>query len=249
MLKQQTDRHPNVLRVLVVANEDDAALLADALRAGGLTIDVQRVDTEAALREALHWEPDVILTDYHLPGFNALAVIRMAREHAPGLPVVLVSGAIGEDLATEAIKQGAVDFLFKDRLGRLAAAVRAAVADRDLVAERLALEAAHALERGLLQSLLETFPDAVYIKDTALRFQRLNGATARQLGLSSPDDAIGRSDVDFFPAAVAAEYAADERQLLASGEPVVGKLEQQFGSEKLHWVVATKVPIRDAAGP
>ena len=248
MLKQQKESHSNVLRVLVVANEVDAEVATGALREGGLTIDVQCVDTESALRDALHWEPDVILTDYHLPGFTALAVIRMAREHAPGLPVLLVAGAIGEDLATEAIKQGAVDFLFKDRLGRLAAAVQAAVADRNLVSERLALEAAYTLERGLLQSLLETFPDAVYIKDTALRFQRLNSATARQLGLSSPDDAIGRTDVEFFPAAVAAEYAADERQLLASGKPVVGKLEEQFGSEKLHWVVATKVPIRDADG-
>lgn len=230
MLKQQVASQPNLLRVLVVANEDDAEVAARALRAGGLTLDVQRVDTELALRDALHWEPDVVLTDYHLPGFTALAVIRMAREHAPGLPVVLVAEAIGEDLATEAIKQGAVDFLFKGRLGRLAAAVQAAVAGRDLAADRASLEAAYTLERGLLQSLLETFPDAVYIKDTALRFQRLNGATARQLGLASPDEAIGRSDVDFFPAAVAAEYAADERQLLASGQPVVGKLEEQFGS-------------------
>jgi PAS domain S-box-containing protein len=248
MLEQQTDGHPNVLRVLAVATEADAALFEDALRASGLTIHVQRVDTEAALRDALLWEPDVVLTDFYLPGLDALTVIQTVRKHVPGTPVMLVSGAIGEELATEAIKQGAVDFLFKNRLGRLAEAIRAAVAERHLRAERLGLEAAYTLERGLLQSLLETFPDAVYIKDTSLRFQRLNGATARQLGLSSPDEAIGRSDVDFFPAALAAEYAADERRVLASGMPVVGKLEEQVGSEKPHWVMATKVPIRDADG-
>jgi PAS domain S-box-containing protein len=249
MFEQQNDHHPDVLRVLVVENKDDeTALLVAALRADGLTIDVRRVGTEAAFHAALSWNPDVILTDYRLPGFDALSVIRMARAHAASPPVVLVSEAIGEDLATEAIKQGAVDFLFKDRLGRLGAAVRSAVAARRLAEERARLEAAFTLERSLLESLLETLPDAIYVKDNQSRFQRLNGATAFQLGLSSPDEAIGRTDADFFPAALAAEYAVDERRLLATGEPILSKLERQIAGDENRWVLATKVPVRDPGG-
>ena len=249
MFVQQDDHHPNPLRVLVVEdNDDDAELLVAALRADGLTIDVQRVDTEAAFHEALSWDPHLILTDYRLPGFNALSVIQMARERSPSPPVVLVSGAIGEDLATEAIKQGAVDFLFKDRLGRLGAAVRTAISGRALTADRIRLEAAFNRERGLLGSVLDSVPDAIYVKDMALRFQRLNGATALELGLTSPDEAIGRSDTDFFPATQAAEYAADERRLLTTGEPVVSKLQRRLVGDEQRWVLATKVPLRDPAG-
>jgi DNA-binding NtrC family response regulator len=157
------------LRVLLVEDDDDAELLVAALRADGLTIDVQRVDTEAACHEALCSDPDVILTDYRLPGFNALSVIRMAREHASSPPVVLVSGAIGEELATEAIKQGAVAFLFKDRLGRLGTTVRTAVTVRGLAAERTTLEAS--LSRALAASEDRRLPWPCY-SGTPLRARR-----------------------------------------------------------------------------
>jgi PAS domain S-box-containing protein len=240
---------PDQLRVLLVEDDpDDAELIVKALRSEGLCLEARRVETEAAFLDALSWEPDVILADYRLPDMNALSVIRIAREQGGSPPVVLVTGAIGEALATDAMKQGAADFLLKDRLGRLGTAVRTAIAVRRAAGERAEIQAALSLERELMESLLETLPDAVYVKDTALRFQRVNSATARQLGLSSPQQAIGRSDSDFFPADLAAEYAAAERSLLASGIPLLSKLERQSMGGEIRWVLATKVPLRDASG-
>lgn len=237
------------LRVLLVEDDpDDAELIVQALRSEGLCLEARRVETEAAFLDALNWQPDVILADYRLPGMDALSVIRIARERGDAPPVVLVTGAIGEALATEAMKQGAADFLLKDRLGRLGTAIQAAIAVRQAAEERARIQAALAHEQEVLASLLETLPDAVYVKDTALRFQRLNGATAHQLGLSSPDQAIGRCDTDFFPPDLAAEYAEAERGLLASGIPLLSRLERQSVRGKTRWVLATKVPLREASG-
>jgi two-component system sensor histidine kinase/response regulator len=77
---------------------------------------------------------------------------------------------------------------------------------------------------------------------------QLNQATARELGLTDPAGAIGKSDVDFFPASLAEEYQADERRLFATGEPMLSKLERQSGTGAERWVLATKAPLRDARG-
>ncbi|MDQ2651782.1 MAG: PAS domain S-box protein [Chloroflexota bacterium] len=116
------------------------------------------------------------------------------------------------------------------------------------VSQRMQAEAALAQERDLLQTLLEHLPDAVYIKDTASRFQRLNHATARELGVSTVEEAIGKTDRDFFPEVLADEYMADERRLLTAGEAMVSKPERQTMSDDGRWVLATKVPLRDAHG-
>jgi PAS domain S-box-containing protein len=116
------------------------------------------------------------------------------------------------------------------------------------VSERIRVEAALAQERDLLETLLEHLPDAVYIKDTDSRFLRLNQATARELGISTVEEAVGKTDRDFFPEALAAEYMSDERRLLTAGEALVNKPERQTVSSNGRWVLATKVPLRDANG-
>jgi len=130
------------LRVLLVEDRpEDADLVMRELSQAGFDIKATRVDTEAALLEALQAGPDVVLTDYALPQYSARDAISTVRLHAPDVPVVVVSGAIGEETAVECLRLGADDYLLKDRLGRLPSAVRRALDDRALIrATRLADE-------------------------------------------------------------------------------------------------------------
>jgi PAS domain S-box-containing protein len=114
--------------------------------------------------------------------------------------------------------------------------------------ERKRAEEAFGREYELIQTLLETLPDAVYVKDTASRFVRVNHATARELGVADPQDAIGKTDFDFFPAALAREFRADEQRLLEAGQSIVNKPESQTESSDGRWVLATKVPLKDGNG-
>ena len=115
-----------LLRVLIVEDsEDDAELLVIELERGGYEIIYRRVDTkadmQAALSESQPW--DIILADYSMPQFSAIAALDLLKEWELDLPFVIVSGKIGEDTAVAAMKAGAHDYLVKGKLARLIPAV------------------------------------------------------------------------------------------------------------------------------
>ncbi|MGB5631524.1 MAG: EAL domain-containing protein [Waterburya sp.] len=115
-----------LLRVLIIEDsEDDGELLAIALENGGYDVIHQRVDTRAGMELALEkpqaW--DIILADYSMPQFNAIAALEVLKEWELDLPFVIVSGKIGEDTAVAAMKAGAHDYLVKGNLSRLIPAV------------------------------------------------------------------------------------------------------------------------------
>ncbi len=108
-------------------------------------------------------------------------------------------------------------------------------------------ELAH--EQMLLRMLMDNMPDTIYFKDTQSRFTRVNRAQAEVLGLKSTDQAIGKSDSDFFAAEHAQAALADERRILESGEGLIGKTERIRRAEgQFRWVTATKVAMRDTSG-
>jgi PAS domain S-box-containing protein/putative nucleotidyltransferase with HDIG domain len=122
------------LRILFVEDSaDDVALMLRRLREAGIEPQYDRVQTEAALREALageRWE--LALVDYNLPGFGGLSALHVLAEAAPDVPAITVSGAITEETAVTTIKAGAVDYVLKDNLTRLAPAVQRAVEGAEL---------------------------------------------------------------------------------------------------------------------
>ncbi|MBC7976916.1 MAG: response regulator transcription factor, partial [Myxococcales bacterium] len=123
------------LRVLIIEDfEPDAALVIYELRRGNRALDVQVVATIADTRAALTspgapW--DVVLCDWSLPGFLALDVLPIVNELAVDTPVIIVSGAISEELAVSVMRAGARDFVLKDRLARLAPAVEREVREAE----------------------------------------------------------------------------------------------------------------------
>ncbi|MEO1672264.1 MAG: EAL domain-containing protein [Cyanobacteria bacterium J06631_2] len=115
-----------LLRVLIVEDsEDDAELLALALERGGYRVIHQRVDTKSDMQTALSQSQpwDIVLADYSMPQFSAIAALEILKERELDLPFVIVSGKIGEDTAVAAMKAGAHDYLVKGQLSRLLPAV------------------------------------------------------------------------------------------------------------------------------
>src|SRR6218665_322914 len=131
---------PRRLRVLHLEdNEADHALVAAHLRRGGIDADIERIETEPALIEALEHDWDLILSDYNLPGYSGLAALDKVRATGKLVPFILVSGEIGEDIAVQAMRNGANDYLLKSNLARLApAALLAIEANRTRIAKQKA---------------------------------------------------------------------------------------------------------------
>src|SRR6266481_1741394 len=148
------------LRVLIAEDsEDDARLLLRELQQAGYQPTYERVDTPAAMTSALDrhaW--DLVIGDYSMPAFSGPAALALLRARDPDTPFIFVSGTIGEDVAVEAMKAGAQDFLTKGNLRRLIPAIQRELRDTEVRRERrraeLTSDVGGALTRG--GSLRET---------------------------------------------------------------------------------------------
>jgi diguanylate cyclase (GGDEF)-like protein/PAS domain S-box-containing protein len=170
--------------LFVEDSEDDVELAVRALNKDGLAVSFSRVESADALRRALtNVVPDVILSDFSMPRFDGIQALRLARELAPAVPFIFVSGTIGEEVAIEAIRHGATDYVLKNNLRRLGTAVKRALAE---AAERRRILRAEE-ERAQLVEMLEATSDYVGVTDAHGRIVYLNAAWRRLAGVHGGD--------------------------------------------------------------
>jgi signal transduction histidine kinase len=123
--------HPKLRALLVEDNALDAALVVRALFKEGFDVIADVVQDEAAFTKALlAHNPEVVLADYNLPNWKGMEVLTVLRREGLDIPMILVSGALGDVTAVECIKQGATDYVLKDGLARLPEVVRRALREK-----------------------------------------------------------------------------------------------------------------------
>src|SRR3984893_18865594 len=125
---------PGELRVLHVEdNQLDAELVVQALRKGGFSVSAVVVQAEVEFVWELRLQrPDVVIADYNLPQWKGMEALAVLRREGLDIPLILVSGALGDVTAVECIKAGATDYVLKDGLARLPEAVRRALREKHL---------------------------------------------------------------------------------------------------------------------
>src|ERR1700722_19694812 len=135
---------PNPLRILSIEDDPkDAELIQDLLATAGIVCEVTRVDTEAALAASIEQGGiDLILADYSLPSFDGISALKFAMKACPEIPFIFVFGTLGEEVAIEALKIGATDYVLKTRLSRLVPSVRRALREATQKVERKRAEEA-----------------------------------------------------------------------------------------------------------
>ncbi|MBV9744195.1 MAG: response regulator [Acidobacteriia bacterium] len=169
------------LRLLVVEDyEDDALLVLHALRAGGYELSFRRVERAEDMREALRREKwDLILSDFRLPEFGALEAFAIYREFGLDIPFLIVSGVIGEETAVAAMKAGVHDYVNKDKLARLAPAVRRELREATSRRERVRAEEALRAAYAQLAAIHASVPVLLLVLDEDLRVQTTNELASR----------------------------------------------------------------------
>lgn len=168
------------IRILMLEDEaTDAELVERELRRGHVDCSASRVETREAFIDGLTRPPDLILADYSLPTFDGMAALAIAQKKCPEVPFVFVSGAIGEELAIESLKQGATDYVLKDRLSRLVPAVRRALEEAAQRSARIAAEEALRRSEAKHRALLEINNAIISNLDRESLFQAIAQAVAR----------------------------------------------------------------------
>src|SRR6266851_5786083 len=234
------------LRLLIIEDsEDDAILLRRLLLRSGYQVESERVDSARGLTQALGKKWDIVISDHSMPHFSGLEALKMVRKVNPEIPFIFVSGTMGEETATEAMRVGAQDYLLKTNLKRLVPAVQRELQQAE---NRSRLNEAGQSDQIILNSI----GDAVLCTDIDGNLTYLNLAAEKMTGWSCEEGA-GRPIADIFRVADATghEAAAKPMQMAVGHDqhvrlPSSGNLIRRDGREiPIETVVS---PLHDSRG-
>jgi PAS domain S-box-containing protein len=228
----------------------DAELILSSLAGGGIECTAVRVDTRAAFLAALRTGVvDLILADYSLPAFDGIAALHLARDLRPEVPFIFVTGALGEELAIETLKNGATDYVLKHRLERLAPAVQRALREARERTDRLKAREELRESEERFRLLVESTEDyAIMSLDTVGKVVSWNPGAERTLGYPT-EEIIGQSfDLFFLPEDIAAGKPARELSFAAETGRMADEnwLVRRDGTR--FWASGVTTSLRDAGG-
>ncbi|HZV87490.1 MAG TPA: response regulator [Candidatus Binatus sp.] len=246
------------LRLLILENEPlDVELTLLELRASGFQVEWTRAqDREQFLTALQSGKFDAILADYRLPSWTGLEALKELRASGKDIPFLLVTGTLGEEAAVECIKQGVNDFILKDHLIRLPAALKRALNEKSLRDENtrahqaLAESEAHVREQfAELEQIYRTAPIGLAVYGPDLRYLRVNEQLARINGLPA-EQHVGLMTRDVNPG-VSKAVEPYLRRVFSRGESILnveiqGTTQAQSGA--LRTWLASFHPLRGASG-
>jgi PAS domain S-box-containing protein len=191
------------LRVLHLEdNRDYSALVASKLAADGLKVEITCVDTKADFQAAIAKGGfDLVIADYSLPDYNGILALKLAHEKLPDVPIMLVSGTIGEEAAIESLKAGATDYVLKHWPERLVPSVRRVLREAEEHKSRLQAEAALKGSEFRFQSVWEGSVDAMRLTDENGIIMAANQAYCELAGMKH-EELVGRSFTVTYPEGV-----------------------------------------------
>ena len=184
------------LRILILDDvPTDAELVERELRNAELTFTSKHVDTrETFLKELKDFSPDIILSDYSMPQFSGIEVLKLVKERFPHIPVIIVTGSINEETAVNCMKAGASDYVLKERITRLGLRVNNFLEKKRANEEKENAEEALRKSEEFKASLLENSPIPILVlnQDTSIRYvnpmlEKLTGyISAEIIGKKAP---------------------------------------------------------------
>lgn len=236
-----TTREKPLRALLVEDREDDALLLMRLLQREGYAVAGRRVDTAAELQAALEEQPwDVVLCDFRMPSLDAQEALAVVRARDPDLPFIVVSGTVGEETAVQMMRAGADDYVMKDNLARLPAAVGRALRDAEerrarRWAEAQLIRLSHAVEHG---------PGMVVVTNPEGRVEYVNRRFTEVTGFD-PQEVIG-TPAHSLVEPLEPGVLADLEEALRLGRWWRGEVRARRKHGGHFWAVFTVSAVRDS---
>jgi len=192
--------HGQTKILLLEDNADDAEIIQRQLTEKKCRYLFHRaIDKETYIDALNQFQPDIILSDHSLPSFDSMEALSLARERFPGIPFILITGTVSEEFAATLLKSGAEDFILKDRLARLPAALHGALEKRKLEREKLKAVDQLVRSEAKYRTLFIKSPLPKWIYDSVtLRFLEVNEAAIQLYGYTA-EEFLRMSVTDILP--------------------------------------------------
>ena len=205
------------LCVLLIENsEDDAQLILREIRRGGYDVQWERVQSRAAMKDALARQAwDVVISDHNLPQFNSLNALEILHESGQDLPFIIASGSIGEEAAVNILRAGAHDFVVKDKMARLLPAIQRELGEAAIRRQHRGAQELLAASEARLRALFASMQDIVLVIDQSGIYRQI-APTHPDLLYIRTEDLLGKSLYEVMPHDKAEEFMQAIKEVLKS---------------------------------
>jgi formate hydrogenlyase transcriptional activator len=237
------------IRILYLEDDPkDADLVQATLEAEGVACEVTRVERESDFLASLKRGGfDLILADYTLPSFDGVSALKITKQFSPEVPFIFVTGTLGEEVAIEALKLGATDYVFKTRLSRIPPAVQRALREAQEKTELKRAEEALRESEQSFRLIFDSIPGLIAVQTAAGELELVNrqlleyfGKTLQELKTWSTNDTVHPGDL---PSVIAAWKRSVE-----TGDPYDHEHRIRRADGVYRWFQVRGLPLRDAEG-
>lgn len=214
----EQEQHRKIRILMLEDTSSDAELEEYELRKTGLQFELKRVETRDAFARALdEFRPDVVLSDYNLPDFSGMAALEYVRDNHPDVPIIMVTGALSDIEAVGLIHAGAKDYVLKDRLARLGAAVQRVLSMEHGIRARKAAEKSLRESEARYRALVESSSDWIWEIDENAVYTYSSPQVFELLGYRA-EDVIGKTPFDLMTPEDAERLRAEFGAIAAARE-------------------------------
>jgi len=245
------DKHQsNILNILSIEDSIlDYEIICEKLISAGYHLNISRVENEMELAAFIQNNGlDIILADYNLPNFDAFQALKICNQYCPEVPFICVSGSIGEILAIELLKQGAVDYVLKDRLERLPFAVKRALEEAGEKNKLKIAEKALRESEERLRDIIFSTADWVWEVDENFIYT-YSSQRGIELFNASNEEIIGKTPFDFMPQEEILKLSPILNELVKTKAPIKDLENWNFGRYgQLICLLTNGVPILNEKG-
>jgi two-component system, cell cycle sensor histidine kinase and response regulator CckA len=238
------------MRILIFEDQPlDAELIEYELERAALACDTRRVETREEFARSLEdFRPDLILSDYAVPRFDGMAALTMARQLAPTVPFIIVTGSVNEETAVRCMHAGASDYLIKNNLARLGPAVRSALERERSRAEKLRTEDALRRSEANLRAIFNTSPQGFVLTDPDGTIKAFNQTAAKWAARVGGRQLVEGSEIEGLTPAGELEQWRECFDLALRNRSTLREwcLREIGGAE--HWYETNHIPVVDDTG-
>ncbi len=230
--------------LLLEDNPDDVELLSITLGRSKLNFSVDVIETEKELEATSLDRFDLILSDYNLGGYDGLSAIQRIRRQDNVIPIILISGTVGEELAVEILHAGANDFVLKSNLKKIPIAMERAMTEARMVTEKSRFQQELIGQKLIMDTIFDCFESMVFLKDGNGKYVKVNRAFCEYVERVE-EEIQGMSEEQLFPEWIAEKAVKNDEYVYLTGKPVVYEVDHADNHAQRTVLEVTKTPILD----